>query len=230
MGTLLVKLDKPKMPLRPIPETESSEPTASRSLSETRQATLAGQKAMNSKWRLDWSGYMARAQAGDKDAYRQLLQDVAPYIRSIAARHFQNRGDIEDAVQDIFLTVHTIRHTYDPDRPFGPWLAAIANRRIVDCLRRQGRSRSREVALEEHDVTISDPGANLEDARSDGRALHEAVQKLPKGQREAIQMLKLQELSLKEASVTTGMSVAALKVATHRGLKNLKSMFGREPK
>ena len=218
------------MPLRLIPEAESPELTGKLAMGTTREVTWAGQEATNPKWRLDWSGFMARAQAGDKVAYRQLLQDVTPYVRSIAARHFQNPGDIEDAVQDVFLTVHAIRHTYDPDRPFGPWLAAIANRRIVDCLRRQGRSRSREIALEEDHVTISDPGANLEEASSDGQTLHEAVQKLPKGQREAIQMLKLQELSLKEAAAATGMSVAALKVATHRGLKNLKSMFGREAK
>src|SRR5437879_12736987 len=63
---------------------------------------------------LDWSIYMARAQAGDRDAYRRLLEDVAPYLRSIAARHFRNSGDIEDAVQEVLLTVHAVRHTYDP--------------------------------------------------------------------------------------------------------------------
>src|SRR2546426_5028870 len=46
---------------------------------------------------LDWSVYMARAQAGDREAYRRLLEDVAPYLRSIASRHFRNSGDIEDA-------------------------------------------------------------------------------------------------------------------------------------
>ena len=177
---------------------------------------------------LDWSIYMARAQAGDRDAYRRLLEDVAPYLRSIAARHFRNSGDIEDAVQEVLLTVHAVRHTYDPARPFGPWLVAIANRRVVDGLRRQGRSRAREVALETEHETFAAPQANLAEAASDGRVLRDAVEQLPPGQRDAIRMLKLQEMSLKEAAAVSGMTVAALKVATHRALKTLRKVLGRQ--
>ena len=177
---------------------------------------------------LDWSIYMARAQVGDRDAYRRLLEDVAPYLRSIAARHFQNSGDIEDTVQEVLLTVHAVRHTYDPARPFGPWLVAIANRRVVDGLRRQGRSRAREVALETGHETFAAPQANLAEAASDGRVLRDAVGQLPPGQRDAIRMLKLQEMSLKEAAAVSGMTVAALKVATHRALKSLRKVLGRQ--
>src|SRR5947207_9715250 len=121
--------------------------------------------------KLDWSIYMARAQAGDRDAYRRLLEDVTPYLRSLAARHFQNSGDIEDTVQEVLLTVHAVRHTYDPARPFGPWLVAIANRRVVDGLRRQGRSRAREVVLDAEHETFAAPEANYHEAASEARAL-----------------------------------------------------------
>ncbi len=174
---------------------------------------------------LDWSIYMARAQGGDRDAYRRLLEDLTPYLRSIAARHFQNSGDIEDTVQEVLLTVHAIRHTYDPARPFGPWLVAIANRRVVDGLRRRGRSRAREVALDIEHETFAAPQANLAETASDGRVLRDAVERLPSGQREAIRMLKLKEMSLKEAAAASGMTVAALKVATHRALKSLRKML-----
>ena len=46
---------------------------------------------------------------------------------------------MEDAVQDVLMTVHSIRQTYDPNRPFGPWLVTIAHRRVVDRLRRTTR-------------------------------------------------------------------------------------------
>ena len=176
---------------------------------------------------LDWSVYMARAQAGDRNAYRRLLEDVTPYLRSIAARHFRS-GDIEDVVQEVLLTVHAVRHTYDPARPFGPWLVAIANRRVVDALRRQGRSRAREVVLETGHETFAGPQANLAETASDGRALRDAIERLPAGQREAIRMLKLQEMSLKEAAAVSGMTVVALKVATHRALKSLRKILGRQ--
>jgi len=174
---------------------------------------------------LDWSVFMARAQAGDREAYRRLLEEIAPYIRSLAVRQVQNRADLEDAVQDVLLTVHAVRHTYDPMRPFGPWLVAIANRRIVDALRRRGRAGAREAPLETEHETFAAPETNYHEAASDGRALREAVDGLPPGQGRAIRLLKLEEMSLKEAARTSGMSVAALKVATHRALKNLRKML-----
>ena len=177
---------------------------------------------------LDWSICMARAQEGDREAYRRLLEEIAPYLRSLAARLIRDRSDVEDAVQDALLSVHAVRHTYDPMRPFGPWLVAIARRRFVDGLRRRGRAASREIPLEAEHETFEAPETNFQDATSDGRAVREALEGLPPGQREAIRMLKLEEMSLKEAAAASGMSVAALKVATHRGLKSLRKIFGRQ--
>jgi len=84
--------------------------------------------------RLAWSSLMARAQDGDQAAYRQLLYEIAGYLRSLVAQHHRNPTDVEDTVQDVLLTIHTIRHTYDPSRPFGPWLVTIARRLIIDTI------------------------------------------------------------------------------------------------
>src|SRR5215470_18798035 len=172
----------------------------------------------------DWSGLMARAQDGDRHAYRALLEDMTPYLRALAARCFKASGDIEDAVQDVLLTVHAIRHTYDPGRPFGPWLVAIANRRIIDRLRRLIRARSREIELSSEHETFSPDAANLhsEDLSADQAALHAAIATLAPDQRQAINLIKLKEMSLKEAALASGRSVSALKVATHRAIKSLR--------
>ena len=201
----------------------SSQPSRSPALSLVKEGTVAP-----APHELDWSIYMARAQGGDREAYRRLLEEITPYLRSLAARRIQNRSDVEDAVQDALLTVHAVRHTYDPARPFGPWLVAIANRRIIDGLRRRGRAGSRETPLDAEHETLAAPEANYHEVASEGRALREAVESLPPGQREAIRLLKLNEMSLKEAAAASGMSVAALKVATHRALKSLRKMLGRE--
>jgi RNA polymerase sigma factor (sigma-70 family) len=172
----------------------------------------------------DWSGLMARAQDGDRHAYRALLEDMAPYLRVLAARCFKEPSDAEDAVQDVLLTVHAVRHTYDPGRPFGPWLVAIANRRIIDRLRRLIRARSREFELSSEHETFSPDAANFqfEDASADAAALHAAIATLAPDQRLAINLLKLKEMSLKEAALASGRSVSALKVATHRAIKSLR--------
>lgn len=171
----------------------------------------------------DWSQRMSSAQAGDREEYRTLLLEIEPYVRSIARRCFKHAADVEDAVQDVLLTVHSVRHTYDPKRPFAPWLVAIANRRIIDRLRSETRKKAREIELTQQHETFSQAPAN-----SDGlaeRALYDAIEKLPPEQRAAVRMLKLDEMSLKEASQMSGRSIAALKVATHRAVMNLRKLL-----
>jgi RNA polymerase sigma-70 factor (ECF subfamily) len=193
----------------------------------TRPATPAAEKSSggDSGYELDWSALMRAAQDGDAACYRLLLESVTPYLRALAARRHRDPGDIEDAVQDILLTVHQIRQTYDPARPFGPWLVAIANRRLIDRLRRQGRTRARETTLETQHETFAAPETNLAAENQERRALHAAVAGLPPRQREAITLLKLQELTLKEASAASGMSIASLKVSVHRGMKSLRKIL-----
>ena len=174
---------------------------------------------------VDWSILMAHAQAGDQRAYLRLLAEIAPYIRSLVVRSQRDRADIEDAVQEVLLTVHAVRHTYDPTRPFAPWLVAIANRRITDRLRRQGRTSARETPLTDEHETFAASAANRDERTEADGMLREAIERLPQAQRDAIRLLKLQEMSLKEAASATGMSVTALKVATHRAMKSLRRMF-----
>lgn len=173
----------------------------------------------------DWSQLMVRAQDGDRRAYRTLLEDLTPYLRSVAGRCFKQPNDIEDAVQDVLLTIHMVRHAYDPARPFGPWLLAIANRRIIDRLRRETRQRAREIELAPQHETFPEHATNLDDTISDEVSLNEAIERLPPDQRQAIKMLKLNEMSLKQAAVSSGRSIPALKVATHRALKNLRKIL-----
>jgi RNA polymerase sigma factor (sigma-70 family) len=173
---------------------------------------------------LDWSILMARAQEGDRTAYHRLLQEITPYLRSLAARRHRDPRDVEDAVQDVLLTVHSIRQTYDPARPIAPWLVAIANRRFIDRLRRQGRRRDREIPLTAEHETFCGPPANLEES-PDRHELEGAVNNLPPAQQQAIRLLKLKEMSLKEAAMVSGMSITSLKVNAHRALKSLRKML-----
>lgn len=179
--------------------------------------------------RQDWSALMRRAQDGDRDAYAALLHAIVPYLRHLATRNQIAASDVEDVVQDILLTVHDIRHTYNPIRPFGPWLVAIARRRIIDHLRRGARARAREPDRTVDVETLAAPEANLPEARCSAGSLRAAVAALPAGQRQAIELLKFEELSLAQASARTGLSVSALKVATHRALRALRRRLVNGP-
>ncbi|MBU6472338.1 MAG: sigma-70 family RNA polymerase sigma factor [Alphaproteobacteria bacterium] len=173
----------------------------------------------------EWAALMARAQDGDQTAYRRLLKEIVPYLRMVMRSYHRNGADVEDAVQDTLLTIHSVRQTYDPARPFKPWLAAIARRRAIDRLRSLMRTRGRETLLEpEHETNLADE-TNRESYNGNERALRAAVEKLPPGQRQAVTLLKLQEKSLKEAALESGMSVASLKVATHRAMISLRKIL-----
>ena len=173
-----------------------------------------------------WDGMMARAQDGDRESYRRLLEEAAPLLRRVAMRALRDPVEAEDAVQDTLLTLHAARHTYDPDRPFRPWLLALARARIADRQRRSVRRARNEVPLDPtHETFPAQPTKH--DTAADTGTLHAAIASLPDGQRLAIRLLKLEEMSLKEASAHTGLSVTALKVATHRGLVRLRKMLGQ---
>ena len=173
----------------------------------------------------NWSSLMALAQGGDQTAYTQLLRQLLPYLWSLAASSCRSRDEIEDCVQDILLTIHAIRRTYDPRRPFGPWLLTIARRRIIDRSRREGRIARREVPLGATHDTLSTAAVNLHEGAVVPSALRRAIAALPTSQRRAVELLKLRELSLREASVESGMTVSALKAASHRALWALRGMF-----
>ncbi|HEY0274536.1 MAG TPA: sigma factor, partial [Paenirhodobacter sp.] len=96
---------------------------------------------------MDWSILMAHGQRGDADAYRRLLEDLTPWLRLYVRRWFRDDRDVEDCVQEILLTIHAIRRTYDPARPFGPWLVGIARRRVADRLRKTLRTYGHETDL-----------------------------------------------------------------------------------
>jgi RNA polymerase sigma factor (sigma-70 family) len=168
---------------------------------------------------------MQAAQAGEAQAYARLLKEITPRLRQIvrSQRRFLKIEDIEDLVQDILLSLHAVRASYDPRRPFMPWLMAITRNRLADGARRYSRRAAHEVQVENVPVTFSDEGANIDsDGYRDPEALRHAIRDLPPGQRDAIEMLKLREMSLKEAAVASGTSIGAIKVSVHRAMATLR--------
>jgi RNA polymerase sigma-70 factor (ECF subfamily) len=87
--------------------------------------------------------------------------------------------------------------------------------------------RARETPLATEHETFPAELSNLDEEMSDKRELLEAIAELPAGQRKAIELLKLKEMSLKEASSATGMSITSLKVATHRALASLRQILSK---
>jgi RNA polymerase sigma-70 factor (ECF subfamily) len=168
---------------------------------------------------------MREAQRGDAAAYRAVLSACVPVASAMARRQGVQADRIDDVVQDVLLTVHRARATYDPTRPFLPWLRAIAQRRAIDALRSHGRHGGHEVhdelAYLNHADAAAEAGTML-DQQADSTRLRGAIETLPAGQRQAVELLGLRERTLDEAALATGRSKGALKVNLHRALKALR--------
>jgi RNA polymerase sigma-70 factor (ECF subfamily) len=165
----------------------------------------------------NWDRMMAAAQVGDANAYRTLLTELASWLRRYYARRLP-AAMTEDAVQDVLLAIHEKRHTYDPTRPFGPWLAAIARYKWIDRL----RSLKTEAAepLDEN-MGVPDHG----DTVIAGSTFQQLLAVLKPPQAEAIRLVKLEGYSVEEASRATGQSVSLIKVNIHRGLRRLATII-----
>ncbi|MBS0244974.1 MAG: sigma-70 family RNA polymerase sigma factor [Proteobacteria bacterium] len=167
---------------------------------------------------------MRAAQSGDRPAYSLLLRDLTGRLRRIvrSQRSFLGDADIEDVVQDVLLSVHTARASWDPGRPFLPWLFAIIRNRLADTARQYARQKKHEVELDLDVTFLADDTNGPLDAYGDPDALRAAIERLPAAQRTAIEMLKLKQWSLKDAAAASGSSISALKVSVHRAMTSLR--------
>lgn len=129
--------------------------------------------------------------------------------------------DVEDLVQESLLAIHNKRHTFDPGQPLGAWVHAIAKYKLVDFLRGRGIRESLNESVEDAGELFSPSNVEATEARRD---IMKLLDQLPEKQRMPIIHTKLEGLSVEEAAEMTGMSVSAIKVGVHRGLKRLASL------
>jgi RNA polymerase sigma-70 factor (ECF subfamily) len=168
---------------------------------------------------------MRAAQDGDRLAYETLLTEVATIVRAFVRKRVQDVEGQEEVVQDTLLCIHRDRHTYDPDRPFRPWMYAITRHRLSDHLEKQRRRSQIEVLGDAEAEDPASPDARARGQRAPGILRH-ALAQLSKTQREIIQMLKLDGLSVAEISTRTGLTASTVKVTAHRGYKRLRALIG----
>jgi RNA polymerase sigma-70 factor (ECF subfamily) len=167
------------------------------------------------------------ALAGDAAAYHAFLKRLAAHLRAFFRKRLARLPDeVEDLVQETLLAVHNQRHTYDPDQPLTAWIHSIAKYKLIDCLRR----RSRRDLMNDPIEDVGEAMLAVDDAADEARRdLATLLELLPDRQRLPILHVKLQGLSVIESAQLTGLSVSAVKIGIHRGLKALAARIRSEP-
>jgi RNA polymerase sigma-70 factor (ECF subfamily) len=168
---------------------------------------------------------MLKGLSGDDAAHRAFLRAVTPHLRAFLRARLRARPeDAEDLLQDVLIALHTKRDMYDPAFPVTAWVYAIARHRLVDHWRKTGR-RGAPVPLEDAENELFAEAE--QEAATAGRDVARLLAQLPDKQRQAIQLVKLDELSVAEAAAQTGWSASDIKISVHRGLKKLAALMGQ---
>lgn len=154
------------------------------------------------------------------------MTELAAVIRAFVLRKFGPLEQMDDCVQEVLLSLHQARHTYDPSRPFRPWFFAIVRHRTIDLLR-QSRQEAEVSPLSEEqmDPDVPEPIPSI-DA---GRLLQGLSSKL----RETLILTKLMGYSTRECALRQGVSESVVKIRIHRGIRRLRALseadVGSEP-
>lgn len=160
--------------------------------------------------------------AGDAAAHATLLRALLGPLRGYFSRRLGGRDvDVEDLVQETLIAVHQRRATYDPDRPLGAWVYAIARYKLIDRYRRSGRTTPIDTMSELADEFDF---AETSDARSDIARLLDTI---PDKQATVLRATRIDGLSTAEAAEKLGLGEIDVKVSAHRGLKALAMWLGK---
>ena len=165
---------------------------------------------------------MVAAQTGDRHAYESLLTRIAALALAFVRRRVGEVPWSEDVVQESLLAVHRARHTYDPARPFAPWMYAIVQNRLIDALRAQRRRMLREL---DPDLVPERAAHAAQERDAFFRDVRKAVATLPENQRRVIELLKFEDLSVREVAARLGMTETNVKVTAHRGYRALRQQI-----
>lgn len=161
---------------------------------------------------------MAAYQGGDFGAATALIKRLSPQIYRFFAGQFASRRDADDLLQETWMLIHKVRHTYRAGEPVLPWLYGIARHVRVDHYRKASR-----IALHEQQMDPAPEQAAAIPGKSGTTVnVEELLAPLPESQREVILMLKVAGMTLEEVARATSSSVGSVKQKAHRGYERLR--------
>jgi RNA polymerase sigma-70 factor (ECF subfamily) len=172
----------------------------------------------------DIENLMTRYQQADPAASAALVELLSPQLYRFFASPMGSKPDAEDMLQDVWLRIHRVRHTYRPGEPVLPWVYAIARCVRVDDYRKRHRIASRETGVD----VLPEPSVN-KDERAGLPRFEELVAALPESQREVVTMLKVDGLSIEEVARATSSTVGAVKQKAHRAYERLRKLLEQTP-
>lgn len=168
---------------------------------------------------------MRQSLAGDKRAYADLLLETSRFLRPFLSKRINCGSEVDDLLQEILISIHKARHTYDGERPYKPWAYAIAKFRLQDYLRAHYADHLRQaVELSEVENDLQEP---VTESPISYESISGEIQKLPPKQAAILRMLHHEGFTAREVAERIDMQESAVKVAAHRAYKILRKILER---
>jgi RNA polymerase sigma-70 factor (ECF subfamily) len=158
----------------------------------------------------DEHALVVAAQGGDREAFGLLYQRFGPMVHGVLLTRVPF-GEVDDLVQDVFLSAFQRLATLRTPGAFGAWLAAIARNRAADFHRRPAT-----------DQMAGDVAAEDARPRAEALAALAAIQSLPAAYRETLVLRLVEGMTGQEIADRTGLTPASVRVNLHRGMKRLR--------
>lgn len=166
----------------------------------------------------EFAALLRAGNSGDRASYARFLSEISPVLRRMISAKVP-QADAEDVLQEVLISVHKARHTYDGERPIMPWLAAITHFRMTDYLRKHYASMKHQTTdiaeMEEFlaDVTQSDDS---------NENIDELLKDVPEKQKRILTMMHVEGFTARQVGEKLNMNESAVKVAAHRALKKIR--------
>ncbi len=168
---------------------------------------------------------MKQSLNGDQQAYTTLLQETARLLRPYLSRKLSFANEVDDLTQEILISIHKARHTYDGNRPYKPWAYAIARFRLQDFLRAHYSDHLRHAL--DFDEMEENFQENVTESVMSYESISKEVEKLPEKQAAILQLMHQDGYTAKEVAEKLGMNESAVKVAAHRAYKVLRNKLDK---
>jgi len=158
---------------------------------------------------------------GNREDYARFLTAITPLLKRVVGRRLA-ACDVEDVTQEILISIHKARHTYDGLRPLMPWLTSIAKFRMSDHLRKY------YAQMQHQTVDIHELEEILPHVTQDGDSdeyIEELLDGVPENHKRILTLMHVQGYTAKEVGVQMKMKESAVKVAAHRAMKKIREKF-----
>lgn len=168
---------------------------------------------------------MQRSLNGDTQAYAALLKETARLLRPYLSKRIYASTEVDDVLQEILISIHKARHTYDGVRPYKPWMYAIAKYRLQDHLRAHYADQLHDAEdLSELEEILPD---DVTETGFSYESISGEVEKLPEKQATILRLMHQEGYTSKEVAEKMGMNESAVKVSAHRAYKILRERLER---